>query len=62
MGLHPNEYALYEGDKFIDIGTLKELAEKRHVALRTLQRMATPAYRKQHKFEKVILVKLGKRE
>lgn len=31
------EYAMYKGDKFIDLGTLTYLAEKYHKRQKTLQ-------------------------
>lgn len=34
-------YAIYKGDKFIDVGTAKELAERRGVSVRTIWWMAT---------------------
>lgn len=40
------EYALYKGDKFIDLGTAKELAKKLDVDERTIQYYATPAHLK----------------
>ena len=36
MGRTPKEYALYRGDKFIDIGTATELAKKYHMNRGTL--------------------------
>lgn len=37
------EYALYKGDKFLDIGTRQELAEKFNVSIDTITFWATPA-------------------
>ena len=45
------EYAIYKGDKFIDIGTAKELAEKRNVKPETIEFYASPSYLK--RLEKV---------
>lgn len=39
-------YALYKGDKFIDEGTLADLAERRGVAYESLRFMKTPAYQR----------------
>lgn len=39
-------YALYRGDQFIDIGTAKELAEKRGISVKSLRYKATPTYHK----------------
>lgn len=45
------EYALYKGDQFVDIGTLKYLAKKLNVNERTIQYYSTPAHlRKCQKF------------
>lgn len=45
------EYAIYKGDKFIDIGTAKELAEKCNVKPATIEFYATPSHLK--RIEKV---------
>lgn len=45
------EYAIYKGDKFIDIGTAKELAEKCNVKPETIAYYSSPAYLK--RLEKV---------
>ena len=45
------EYAIYKGDKFIDIGTAKELAEKCNVKPETIEFYATPSHLK--RIEKV---------
>lgn len=45
------EYALYKGDKFIDIGTAKELAKKCNVKPETIEFYASPSYLK--RLEKV---------
>lgn len=39
-------YALYRGEKFIAIGTKKELAELLNVKVETISFYATPAYKK----------------
>lgn len=36
-------FALYKGEKFIDIGTAKELAKKRNVKPETIHFLSTPA-------------------
>ena len=41
-----NEYALYKGDKLLEIGTIKELSEKLDVKEKTLRFYATPSYYK----------------
>lgn len=48
----PGIYALYQGDKFIDEGTVKELAEKLGIKKETLYFYATPSYRKRKNFNK----------
>ena len=40
------EYALYKGDKFIDLGTKKKLAKLLGVKISTITFYATPSYRK----------------
>ena len=45
------EYAIYKCDKFIDIGTAKELAEKCNVKPETIEFYASPSYLK--RLEKV---------
>ena len=37
-------YALYRGDEFVDVGTLRELAKRHHTSVRTLRFKATPTY------------------
>ena len=39
-------FALYRGDKFVDMGTKKELAERHNVKPTTIGFYATPAYKK----------------
>ena len=48
-------YALYSDDTFIDIGTLKELAIKLNIGLRTIQTYKAKPYR-----YKYVFVYLGK--
>ena len=40
------EYALYKGDKFVDVGTLKELAKRHGVSERTISFYGSPTYQK----------------
>ena len=42
-------FGLYKGDKFIDVGTARELAERRNVKVRTIRYLITPAYAKKIK-------------
>lgn len=52
------EYAVYKGDKFIDIGTLEELAKKLNVKKRTIQWYATPCNSRRNKGNKITVIKL----
>lgn len=44
-----NMYALYKGDKFIDLGTKEYLAKKLNVTPNTIYYYTTAAYRKRIK-------------
>lgn len=46
------EYALYKGDNLIEIGTLKEIADKQKVSKRTIAFYSTPTYKNRGKGEK----------
>ena len=39
-------YALYRGDEFVDVGTKRELAARRHVSAETIAHMASPVTHK----------------
>lgn len=39
-------YALYKGDDLLDVGTAREIAERRGVKPSTIQFMATPAHKR----------------
>ena len=57
-----NCYAIYKGDKFIDLGTLQELSEKLNVKPNTIYFYSTPTYRKRSKGKygnKLIVIKVG---
>lgn len=45
-------YALYRGEKFLGIGTKKELAELLNVKVETISFYGTPAYTKRTNSEK----------
>lgn len=45
-------YALYRGEKFLGIGTKKELAELLNVKVETISFYGTPAYTKRTNLEK----------
>lgn len=40
------EYALYKGDKFIDVGTIRELAKRTGINPNTLKYIAAPIHHK----------------
>lgn len=54
------EYALYKGDEFIDLGTIEELAERMGVAPKTIRHYQTPTYKKKGKddFNRKVLIKI----
>lgn len=52
-------YALYKGDKFLDIGTLEELASLLDVKKRTINFYSTPTYIKRNaKGNNYVVVKI----
>lgn len=54
-----NIYALYRGEKFLAIGTKKELAELLNVKVETVSSYATPSYKKrinEAKSRRVVLI------
>ena len=54
-----NIYALYRGEKFLAIGTKKELAELLGVKVETISFYGTPAYKKrinQAKSRRLVLI------
>lgn len=57
-------YGIYKGDKFLDVGTSKELSERFHVQRKTIQFWSTPAHKKRvEKYgdnNQIIAVKIGK--
>lgn len=52
------EYALYKGDKFIDIGTKEYLAELLNVKKETIEFYASPTYSKRTKENAYVVVKI----
>lgn len=44
-----SDYAIYQGDTFLDIGTVSELAEKFKVTPETIRFWGTPAHLKRMK-------------
>lgn len=55
-----NVYVIYKGDKFIDLGTKKELAKKLNVTPQTIYFYTTPSYQKRIKdySKKMIVIKI----
>ena len=49
MGRKKQEYALYKGDEFIDLGTIEEIAKRLKVAPKTVRYFSTPAYKRKGK-------------
>lgn len=54
------EYALYKGDEFIDLGTIEELAERMGVAPNTIRYYQTTIYKKRGKDDsnRKVLIKI----
>lgn len=48
-GVKPSVFALYKGDEFIDVGTLREISTRQHLTVSTLRYLATNAYRRRLK-------------
>lgn len=53
-----NEYALYKGEDLLAIGTIKEIADKMKVGIRTIYFYQTPTYKNRGKDNRRVLVKL----
>lgn len=49
MGRKKQEYALYKGNEFIDLGTIPEIAKREGVKPKTIFYYKTPAYKKKFK-------------
>lgn len=49
MKKYSNDYALYKGDKFIDLGSKAKLARILGVKISTIVFYMSPTYRKRHK-------------
>lgn len=60
MGRKKQEYALYKGDEFIDLGTIPEIAKREGVKPKTIYYYKTPAYKKKFRDDKnrKVLIKL----
>lgn len=53
------EYALYKGDKLLDIGSLKYLSHKFNIKIRSLLYYQTPTYQKRTSKKGKRLVKVS---
>ena len=56
MAYRRKEFALYKGDKFIMIGTAREIAEERGVKPETVRFWSTPAHHKRASKGKNMLI------
>lgn len=52
-------YALYHGDKFIDIGSKEYLARKINVDVKTIIYYITPSWKKKSNYNSWIVIKIG---
>lgn len=57
-GRPTKEYAIYKGDEFIAIGTIKELAEKTGYSETTLRYCTHPASRRRNKGNRLIVIQV----
>ena len=53
------EYAMYKGDRFIDLGTLTYLSEKYHKKQKTLKFLATPSAHKRSTNKSLLLYRIN---
>ena len=53
-----NCYALYDGDKFIDLGTIEHLAKVLNVKVTTIKFYTSPVWRRRHKKEGLIVFRI----
>ena len=60
MGRKKQEYALYKGDEFIDLGTIQEIAKREGVKPKTILYYKTPAYKKKFRDDtnRKVLIKI----
>lgn len=60
MAQPKKEYALYQGEKLLAIGTAKEIAEQRGIKVDSVLYLGTPSYLKRRKRTEgvMVLVKL----
>lgn len=55
---NPYVYALYDGDEFVDVGTMAELMARTGLSEDTLRSYQSPSYQKRTRGLKRILIKL----
>ena len=58
MSRKPSIFALYRGDRFIDVGTIPEMAVRQHVKEKTLHFYATRIHRNRVSERGLIVVRL----
>ena len=60
MSRRKEEYALYEGDKFIDLGTIEYLAKREGVQPHTIMFYQSPSYKRRikDKDNRKVLIKI----
>ena len=58
MARKPSIFALYKGDRFIDVGTIPEMAARHNVKAKTLHFYATRIHRKRVSEKGIIVVRL----
>lgn len=51
-------YALYHGDKFIDIGTKEYLAELLGVSVKTISFYMSPVYQRRNNYKGYVVIKI----
>lgn len=54
----PREYALYKGDEFIDLGTIKEMSKRLGMAQNTLRFYSSPTQSKRIKSNGYIVIRI----
>ena len=52
------EYAMYKGDRFIDLGTLSYLAQKYHKRADSLKFLSYPAAHRKNRGNRLLLYKI----
>ena len=57
-GRPTKEYAIYKGDEFVAIGTIKELVKKTGYAESTLRYCTNPASRRRNKGNRLIVIQV----